>query len=626
MDLNKPIDNERLCPNCGGKLKIKRLRDNGTFSLEYQGLEGLKINCIPASLVIWDAFLELEGQHKNRLLIDDTFLRIERKLNRAPVRFCEKCEHVWDMFDETDFVLSSNNKILINYYMSFIERCTLNKISPIIIYDNPFFDDIPTIKKECDWIINLNKAKLYQYKYIYDCYSEDNCDYGHLYKKALQNAEKCHTNNKRLLSNEYEIKADMCDDNGILQRFYYLNAALTSDISTHRKTKIQNNISEIYSAVLERWKEPIDVDKRRIIFIANNLDDIAGFYDPTNSISHYFTIDKIPSSIKFPYGRPKGNELYIAHRVNPDEYIPYENHEELLFMDKIRELRRLLRYLGATEITFTAIKGKSIEEFQREGQKVSADGGLLGHKASVSSDSDEQQKQRSSTEHKVDFIEILNPYKYPSKPEDLHWYDIDPEWENIVEARLHSDERQFIQEISTKQVTSLTEQSQLDVNAAYENLIGHINFHYHREREFHVEKSEETKWRITAKFKPLSEFENNDTPKSLLSTGTQKILSSDEQEYLEAVKQLVEDGEISELERHYLEAKRIKLGISEQRALELEASLTTQLIENEQNYLKMYRKYTEAGEITEKQRSILNDIAETYGLSEERVKQLEAKQ
>ena len=91
------------------------------------------------------------------------------------------------------------------------------------------------------------------------------------------------------------------------------------------------------------------------------------------------------------------------------------------------------------------------------------------------------------------------------------------------------------------------------------------------------------------------------------------------------MKQFLEDGEISEPERHFLNKKRDKLGISEQRASELEKSLATQSAEDEQAYLNLYRKYAEAGEITEKQRHILDNAAETYGLSPERVKQLEAK-
>ena len=73
-----------------------------------------------------------------------------------------------------------------------------------------------------------------------------------------------------------------------------------------------------------------------------------------------------------------------------------------------------------------------------------------------------------------------------------------------------------------------------------------------------------------------------------------------------------------------LDRIRQNLGISEERAKELEASLTPQLTEDEQEYLEMYREYAEKGEITDKQRSRLNKFAVALGISEERMRQLEA--
>lgn len=363
-------------------------------------------------------------------------------------------------------------------------------------------------------------------------------------------------------------------------------------------------------------------EDRKVIFIAKSIQDVAGYWDDTHSINYIFTHDCIPSDIKFPLGRPNVNSLYIANPVKPDEYVPYDNYELTLLLDKTRELKRLLRSLGATEITSTTLRGTKIEEAEKAGFSVNAEAGLLGHKVRGGYSSEDGHNRMSSQGIKVDSIERLNSNEYPSLPEGLHWYDHDREWQDIVEARLHHNQLHFEQSISTKQVSSLNEQSQMNVNAAYEGLISHINVNYHREREFHVKTTEETMWRITAEFKPLSEFENNQNTKRDKTAITD---SSTEQEYIKAVKQFLENGEISEPERHFLNRKRDNLGISEQRALELEASLATQSTEDEQAYLNLYRKYAEAGELTEKQRLILDDAAKTYGLSSERVKQLEAK-
>lgn len=366
-----------------------------------------------------------------------------------------------------------------------------------------------------------------------------------------------------------------------------------------------------------------DVESRKVIFIAKSIQDVAGYWDNTHSIDYIFTYDCYPPDIKFPLGRPQANTLYVAHPVKTDLYIPYDDRDEYLFLDKVRELKRILLSLGATEITFTSIKGKSTEEFRRESQSASVKGSILGHKGSARMSSEVQQERFNSKGLKVDFIVRNDPNHFPSLPDNLYWYDTEDAWKAIVEDRLKFNQKYFELSISTKQVSAVSELSHQQINAAYKNLVCKIKANHNSGEELHDKTVEETMWRITAEFKPLSEYHNSQNAETGKATITG---SSAEQEYLEAVKQLVEDGEISEPERHYLEAKRNKLDISEQRASELEASFTTQLIENEQNYLKMYRKYAGEGEITEKQRSILKDIAETYGLSEERVKQLEAKQ
>ena len=603
---------KRKCPDCRGELKTllnpseEELKRYGNPSFWERRILG-RLNTIESKSQGNDNYDLYSSIFSKAIIAQPIFAQ------NKPIIFCEKCNYVWDLFDETEMVLSSNNQDLIQTYISEIERSTKDLPSPFSIE-----------LKELHWKMNLIKARLYQYQYKNQSDSQRNDDYNYkqLYDIALQNAEKLHTDNQNLLSYEYELKADMSDDT--LEKFNLLNAALTSDISHHRKDIIRNNINGLYSTVLDRWKQPISIEKRRIIFIANNLDDIAGYYDPTHSINHFFTIDRIPASIQFPYGQPTGNELYIANPVKPDEYVPYDNFEFTLFKDRILELKRLLRSLGATEITFTCKKGISIDEAERMESSVNAEARVLGHKASVDYSSEERQNRMSSQDIRVDYIERLDSYEYPSLPEGLHWYyhDRDGEWQAIVKARLHHNQLHFEQSISTKQVSLLNEQSQMNVNAAYEGLICKINANYHREREFHVKTTEETMWRITAEFKPLSEFENNQ------KTNSDKVAitdSSAEQEYIKDVKQLLEDGEISESDRDFLNIKRSKLGISEQRASELEKSLATQLTEGEQFYLKKYRKYAETGEITEMQRHFLDDIANTYGLSPERVKHLEAK-
>ena len=89
----------------------------------------------------------------------------------------------------------------------------------------------------------------------------------------------------------------------------------------------------------------------------------------------------------------------------------------------------------------------------------------------------------------------------------------------------------------------------------------------------------------------------------------QSEYTADEMAYLDELKAcLEEDGEISSKERRLLERYREKLGIHAERAKELEASLSTsQLSDSEQEYLEEYKACLEEdGEISAKERRLLN--------------------
>jgi len=125
--------------------------------------------------------------------------------------------------------------------------------------------------------------------------------------------------------------------------------------------------------------------------------------------------------------------------------------------------------------------------------------------------------------------------------------------------------------------------------------------------------------------------EKIDELRGISSTSVQKqtsnsSISEDEQEYLEEVKMcLEEDNEISPKERRLLDRLRSKLNISEERAKELEESLKApQLTEDEQEYLEEYKLCLEEdGEISSKERRLLDRLRDKLGISVERAKELE---
>lgn len=107
-------------------------------------------------------------------------------------------------------------------------------------------------------------------------------------------------------------------------------------------------------------------------------------------------------------------------------------------------------------------------------------------------------------------------------------------------------------------------------------------------------------------------------------THTNTVSANDEQEYIDELKAcLADDGSISDRERRLLDKLRKSLGISEQRAAEIEASLKTGLTEEEQEYVNALKDSLMDGTISDRERRILDRLRTSLNISEERAKELE---
>ena len=68
-----------------------------------------------------------------------------------------------------------------------------------------------------------------------------------------------------------------------------------------------------------------------------------------------------------------------------------------------------------------------------------------------------------------------------------------------------------------------------------------------------------------------------------------------------------------------------KLGISPERAAELEASLDTPaLSDDEKEYLEEYKAAAVDGVVSEKERWLLDKLKKMYGISDERAREIES--
>lgn len=97
-----------------------------------------------------------------------------------------------------------------------------------------------------------------------------------------------------------------------------------------------------------------------------------------------------------------------------------------------------------------------------------------------------------------------------------------------------------------------------------------------------------------------------------------------EQEYIDELKECLADGEIGAGERRLLGKLAAKLGITPERAAELEASLAAPaLSDNEKEYLEEFKAAAVDGVVSEKERRLLDKLKKMYGISDERAKEIE---
>lgn len=102
-------------------------------------------------------------------------------------------------------------------------------------------------------------------------------------------------------------------------------------------------------------------------------------------------------------------------------------------------------------------------------------------------------------------------------------------------------------------------------------------------------------------------------------------LTSEEQKYIKELRDMLSDGEILPRGRRLLDKIRTQLGISDERATELEESLkSTSLTPEEQEYLDEYKEIVAEGEISARDQKFLNKLKKANGISDERAEELEA--
>lgn len=342
-----------------------------------------------------------------------------------------------------------------------------------------------------------------------------------------------------------------------------------------------------------------------------------------------FRTSNIPSCFKFPTGHPVANQLYIGHPYNPSLYVPFEESEDIFFVDKVHELCYLLECLGAEEINITSIKGKNVSEFNDSQGSFSgsAEIKIFSGEASGSMQSHHQGEMTSNNQRTMRIK--LDPMRKPFLPEGLIWYDEQPQWQRLVNSRINGNMLEYNEYVSTSQTKFTSNQEKKDIKASAQYLWTKIHAEVEQNIETQFKETTETQWKVDVKFRSIKDFANVIDATPQITTQDTRLISTtqmtdDEQSYAEEVKFCLEDGTIGDKERRFLERMRIKLGISPERAGEIEESMQKpQLTEDEQEYLDAVKDEIVDGIIPDSSRRLLNRLRHSMDISEERAEEIE---
>lgn len=374
-----------------------------------------------------------------------------------------------------------------------------------------------------------------------------------------------------------------------------------------------------------------DYNKRKFLFTVSNDKQIPGCYDKEDNVQWIFSLGLIPDYINFPVGHPQPNTLYIGHPLKPGVYIPFENATEQLFMEKVRELCYLAQCLGAVEIKFKRIKGldvsnsesSCVERSGEAGRKFLNVGGSLGVSGS--------ETNTYSSKDGVELVQCYSPIKKPFCPEGMVWYDSDPTWQTLVKQRLNGNILSYVEHVSSIETTTVSSNQLMSLKGSFEYLFAKASGSYDAKTDKTFSKTEEIEWEIDMKFKPLQDFDNayvtNSQATDSIDQSLNSELSEDEIAYKEEVEFCLEDAsEIDVHSRKFLERKRQKLGLSETRAQEIEDMVKASLVsftDEEKEYMEALDDVIEDGVIPDNVRRLLERERKSLGISEERAKELE---
>lgn len=281
-------------------------------------------------------------------------------------------------------------------------------------------------------------------------------------------------------------------------------------------------------------------------------------------------IGNLPQGMDFLGANLTENILYILHPLKDNTYIPYNEYSIELFREQLYEYRYIMECLGVKSFVVSDLYRHDSQTSEAKRFNVSGSGEYKGYAASGKYASDKNSDKYVKLYNELSQELHCELSKMPFVPEDVIWYHRNVDWKRNCDSRIAGRMLVFKQRLSNKISTGLTTQDSVNIEAEFKSMVCKLNGCYESDVKFSVEEDKEHVWEIAVEFYPMNEYKKVETQLAE-PVQTSAFLSANEQKYLATVKEYLEaDGEITPKERRLLETLCEGLGIPVARAKELE--------------------------------------------------------
>ena len=390
-----------------------------------------------------------------------------------------------------------------------------------------------------------------------------------------------------------------------------------------QKYELQNRITRLEKANTDLWDNYIlrvPYKERKYIMLVED----SKIKNCAVSGITIFNSSNVPNCINFYDNMPLNNELYVGHPYIPSVYIPYNQAEDILFQDKIQEFCYILQQLGAEEVTITSLKGQKINETnnKKEELELAANAGRFGN-ATLNIDSSTSNLMDRTSHEQYDVKYVYDPIDMPKMPSETIWYQNQSKWQHLVQSRINGNTLEWTECISSKLKSFTSSSEKEDIKAKLKVLMANIEGRSYEEEEKQLKEETETIWRVSVKFRSKKLLQEKSQSRNTISS----TLTEKEKEFLNEVRFCIEDDDIIDnFEQIFLNKTREKLGLTEERAKELQESiLKPQFTENEKEYINALSKLMIDGQIPESAQHIVERFRNRYEIDEQRANEIEKK-